>query len=85
MFPQLVFMLHYRFLQVRNLCLLLLDDAPQVFNTVMVGHLIFRHLMPAKVREKIEDLEEYHKETHTLNSDKYSSWLSNCGVLISFT
>ncbi|TNN57231.1 hypothetical protein EYF80_032565 [Liparis tanakae] len=34
---------------IRNLCLLLLDDAPQVFDAVMVGDFIFGHLKPARV------------------------------------
>lgn len=41
----------HSFLQLWNLCFLLLDDAPQVFDAVMVGQLIFGHLKSASVRK----------------------------------
>lgn len=51
LFPQLVFMFCYSFFQLWNFSLLLLDNAPQVFNTVMIGQLIFGHFKPARVRK----------------------------------
>lgn len=51
LFSQLVFMLRHGFLQLWNLCLLLLDDAPQMFDAVMVGQLVFGHLKPARSQE----------------------------------
>lgn len=44
LFSQLVLMFCYSFLQLWNLCLLLLNDAPQVFDAVVVGQLVFGHL-----------------------------------------
>lgn len=47
LFSQLVLMFCYSFLQLWNLCLLLLNDAPQVFDAVVVGQLVFGHLEAA--------------------------------------
>lgn len=42
-----MFVFHYSFLQLRNLSLLLLNDAPQVFDAVVVGQLVLGHLEAA--------------------------------------
>lgn len=47
LFSQLVLMFCYSFLQLWNLCLLLLNDTPQVFDAVVVGQLVFGHLQAA--------------------------------------
>lgn len=44
-------MLCHSFLQLRNLCLLLLDNTSQVFDAVVVWQLVFGHLKPARVRD----------------------------------
>lgn len=45
--PQLMFMLSHGFLQLGDLCLLLLNNTSQVFDAVVVRQLIFGHLQPA--------------------------------------
>lgn len=47
LFPQLMLMLSHGFLQLGDLCLLLLNNTSQVFDAVVVRQLIFGHLEPA--------------------------------------
>lgn len=46
-----MFMLSHGFLQIGDLCLLLLNDTSQVFDTVVVRQLILGHLKPVRAAE----------------------------------
>lgn len=54
LFPKLMFMLSHSFLQLRDLCLLLLNNTSQVFDAVVVWQLIFGHLEPAGSTVSVE-------------------------------
>lgn len=56
----------YGFLQFWNLGLLLLDNAPQMLDAIVVGQLIFGHLKPGRARNTVgneEQEEKYFKIT----------------------